>query len=129
MTLTIPSATVRVCKLNVSSEAATRHHRPFLATAPFEGGKLSVRMVQPQCPGRVRTTLNATQSSQHEQSPSRHELEVQLQDAIRLEQYQRAAELRDALKCLEPAQDTAFSLKKQLEACVAEERFEVSASS
>lgn len=126
MTLTVPSATVRVSKLNVRSEAATRHHRPFLAAAPFEGGKLPVRMIQPQC--RVRTTLNATQSSQHEQSPSRHELEVQLQDAIRLEQYQRAAELRDALKCLEPAQDTAFSLKKQLEAYVAEERFEVSAS-
>jgi len=54
-------------------------------------------------------------------------LEVELQDAIRLEQYKKAAELRDALKSLQP-QDTAFSLKKKLDAFVAEERFEVKAA-
>jgi len=71
--------------------------------------------------------LNATDSSQQEQTPSRQDLEVELQDAIRLEQYKKAAELRDTLKSLQP-QDTAFSLKKKLDAFVAEERFEVTAA-
>ena len=86
-----------------------------------------VKQLQRHGPCCVRTITNATQSSQQEQPSSRHDLEVELQDAIRLEQYQKAAELRDALKSLQP-QDTAFSLKKQLDALVVEERFEVCAS-
>jgi hypothetical protein len=97
------------------------------ATFPHDARESLVRRLQQSRPCRFRTTLNATDSSQQEQTPSRQDLEVELQDAIRLEQYKKAAELRDALKSLQP-QDNAFSLKKKLDAFVAQERFEVTAA-
>lgn len=64
----------------------------------------------------------ATESSQ-QTPPSVQDLKAELQDAIRLEAYGRAADIRDALKSLETSDPTL--LKEQLEECVAEERYTV----
>ena len=99
--------------------------RITLRHTPLFGSPFSNAQQQQQCCRcRVRATVNASQSSQQQPLPSRQDLEVQLQDAIRLEQYQRAAELRDTLKALQLT-DNTFSLKKQLDSLVAQERFEV----
>ena len=108
-------------------DIARRVAKPIAATFPHDARESLVRRLQQNRPCRFRTTLNATDSSQQEQTPSRQDLEVELQIAIRLEQYKKAAELRDALKSLQ-SQDTAFSLNRKLDAFVAEERFEVTAA-
>ena len=108
-------------------DIARRVAKPPAATFPHDARDSLVRRLQQNRPCRFRTTLNATDSSQQEQTPSRQDLEVELQIAIRLEQYKKAAELRDALKSLQ-SQDTAFSLNRKLDAFVAEERFEVTAA-
>lgn len=75
---------------------------------------------------RLLPVLNATESSQSSaQSPQ--EVESELRDAVRLEQYGRAAELRDLLKSLQP-QNTAPELKKRLDKLVADEQYEVKAA-
>lgn len=73
----------------------------------------------------IRTCLNATDSSEQQQPHSPEQLAHELQDAVRKENYQKAAELRDVLKSLQP-QDTVAALKKQMEQFVAEDKFEVS---
>ena len=117
----------QACIRQPDRDSVGRVAKPPAATFPHDPRESLVRRLQQSRPCRFRTTLNATDSSQQEQTPSRQDLEVELQDAIRLEQYKKAAELRDALKSLHP-QDTAFSLKKKLDVFVAEERFEVTAA-
>ena len=68
--------------------------------------------------------LNATQSSQQDSPQTAQELQTALQDAVKLEQYAKAAELRDRLRSLAP-QDTALALKKRLDYHVIQEEFEV----
>ena len=71
---------------------------------------------------RLHIVAGATESSQ-QTPPSVQDLKAELQDAIRLEAYGRAADIRDALKSLETSDPTL--LKEQLEECVAEERYMV----
>jgi len=127
--MTTISTSAQACVRQPTGDKHTvrRVATPIAATFPHDTRESLVKRHQQSRPCRFRTTLNATDSSQQEQTPSRQDLEVELQDAIRLEQYKKAAELRDALKSLQP-QDTAFSLKKKLDAFVAEERFEVKAA-
>ncbi|KAA6425020.1 MAG: hypothetical protein FRX49_05194 [Trebouxia sp. A1-2] len=127
MLTTSTSAQACIRQPTCDGDTLRRVARPLAATFPHDTRESLVRRLQQSRPCRLRTTLNATDSSQQEQTPSRQDLEVELQDAIRLEQYTKAAELRDALKSLQP-QDTAFSLKKKLDAFVAEERFEEAAA-
>ena len=76
----------------------------------------------------VRTTSNATESSHQDQPQTAQKLREELDDAIKIENYQKAAELRDALQQLQLQQpkDTAFALKKKMDQYVAQDRFEVS---
>lgn len=76
----------------------------------------------------IRTGLNATESSQqheHNQPLSAEQLQGELQDAISMENYKKAAELRDAIKSLQPS-DSATALKKQMDQLVSQDKFEVS---
>lgn len=76
----------------------------------------------------IRTNLNATESSQqHQQNQpqSADQLQPELQDAISLENYKKAAELRDAIKSLQP-RDSAAALKTKMDQLVSQDRFEVS---
>ena len=73
----------------------------------------------------IRTSLNATQSSQQSQPQSVELLQYKLQDAIRMEDYKQAAQLRDELNSLRP-QDTATALKKKMDQFVSQDKFEVS---
>ena len=77
--------------------------------------------LQPHC-HRLHIVAGATESSE-QTTASAENLKAELQDAIRLEAYSRAAEIRDALKTLETSDPTL--LKEQLEECIAQERYEV----
>ena len=96
---------------------------------PCRGGNRTARLssslqTQRDHYSRLSCVVNATESSQtSERSPQ--EVEAELRDAVRLEQYGRAAELRDLLKTLQP-QNTAAALKKKLDKLVADEQYEVS---
>lgn len=72
----------------------------------------------------VRTSLNATESSQQHQPQSAEQLQHELQDAILVENYEKAAELRDALQSLQPS-DSAPALKKKMDQLVSHNKFEV----
>lgn len=74
----------------------------------------------------IRTSLNATESSQQHQPQSAEQLQHELQDAILVENYEKAAELRDALKSLQPS-DSAPALKKKMDQLVSQDNFEVAA--
>ena len=76
----------------------------------------------------IRTSLNATESSQQHQQDkpqSAEQLQGELQDAILMENYRKAAELRDALKSLLPG-DSVTALKKKMDQLVSQDNFEVS---
>lgn len=75
----------------------------------------------------VRTICNATDSSQQDQPQTAQDLRQELDDAIKIENYQKAAELRDALQQLnlQQPQDTAFALKKKMDQYVEQEKFKV----
>ena len=75
----------------------------------------------------IRTSLNATESSEHQQNQpqSAEQLQGELQDAILMENYKKAAELRDAINSLQP-RDSTTALKKKMEQLVSQDKFEVS---
>lgn len=99
------------------SDAQPGDKRPNLVQQRRQSSQLS----HSHC-HRLSVLAGATESSQ--QTPaSVLDLKAELQDAIRLEAYSRAAEIRDALKSLE-ASDPSL-LQEQLEECVAQERYNV----
>lgn len=112
----LPSSHARV--LSDSRHVQVSSRSVFAST-----GNLS-RLQSRHCQS-IRTCLNATDSSEQDQPYSPEQLAHELQDAVRQENYQKAAELRDVLKSLQP-QDTVAALKKKMEQYVAEDKFEVS---
>ena len=116
-----------VCQQVSSPACCTAGLHTRLQTSPSPTKKTSARhhsrnFVQQH--SRCRMCLNATQSSQQDSPQTAQELQTALQDAVKLEQYAKAAELRDRLRSLAP-QDTALALKKRLDYHVIQEEFEV----
>lgn len=106
------------------SQSRTKHASNKSPVAPAS----ALRRLQQRHCHAVRTSLNATESSQQhqqDQPQSAEQLERELQDAIVLENYKEAAELRDAIKSLQP-RDSATSLKKKMDQLVSQDKFEVS---
>ena len=107
----MPHTPRRLCQgvpTSRGSSRATRLHRS-LELQRDQGNRLSC-------------IVNATESS-HGSGQSRQEIEADLRDAVRLEHYGRAAELRDLLESRQ--QNPASALKEKLDKLVAAEQYEV----
>ena len=114
------------CSRVLSTCSQHQHKRNPPSTASFSSAsRLHKSSLHRLRHGNRRAIPNATESSQQAHSDSARELQQALQDAVRIEDYQKAAELRDALKSIQP-QDTPAALKKKMEQLVSEEKFEVS---
>lgn len=113
---TVPNA--RACPLKDTRYVQTSNNLAFAPTNKFSRLQLRLRQT-------IRTCLNATESSKQDQPHSPERLQHELQDAIRMENYKKAAELRDEMKSLEP-QDSVSALKKKMDQFVAQDKFEVS---
>lgn len=95
-----------------SRHASTPRHRPF-APAPARVARGSLAVVKSGGVGAAST-----------EAPSLEDLRSGLQAAIKAEDYATAARIRDRIAELEQA-DPVVQAQRELEAAVAEERFEV----